>query len=163
MIVLIDGYNLLYAAGVAGPTLRAARGRLLDWLATAIRGRGATLRVIFDAQDSSADSPESDHRGVRVRFAFRQTADDLIEEFLAAEPQPQKLTVVSNDSRLHASARRYGCRAWSCQQFMDWLNAPPAAPTGEPLADEKAIAPLSAEETEELMRAFTLPRRPRRR
>ena len=49
MVFLIDGYNLLHAAGLAGPSLRSARRRLLDWLADAVRGREDTLQVVFDA------------------------------------------------------------------------------------------------------------------
>src|SRR5687767_8384598 len=111
-MVLVDGYNLLHAAGLAGSNLRAARRRLLDWLADTARGE--PLLVVFDAQDAPAASAETNHRGVRVRFAFRQTADDLIEALLAADPRPGELTVVSNDTRLHEAARRRGSRVWSC-------------------------------------------------
>ena len=47
------------------------------------------------------------------------TADDLIEELLAAESKPRAVTVVSNDLRLHEAARRAGGRAWGSQEFLD--------------------------------------------
>lgn len=157
MLVLIDGYNLLYAAGLAAPKvapgrLKVARRRLLDWLADA-PPRGAVLRVVFDAKAAPADSAEADHRGVRVRFAYQQTADDLIENMIAAETQPGNLVVVSNDSRLHEAARRRGCRAWSCQYFMDWLAEADRRTPPSPLAAER-FRPLSADETAELLRVF---------
>ena len=111
MTFLIDGYNLMHAVGLARKSLPAgdlkrARTRLLDWLADAAKGRDSTMRVVFDGQSAPAESPEADHRGVRVRFAFRRTADDEIEELLAAESYPSRVMVVSNDSR--ACARRAG-------------------------------------------------------
>jgi predicted RNA-binding protein with PIN domain len=153
MVVLIDGYNLLHAAGLAGPNRRAARRRLLGWLADSARAHpSSTIHVIFDAQDGPADTPETDHRGIRVRFAFRRTADDLIEELLTSVP-PASVTVVSNDSRLHEAARRRGCPAWSCQQFMDWLIEADR-PLLTPAMEAKPL-PLSADETADLLRAFT--------
>lgn len=165
VVLLIDGYNLLHAAGLAAANLppgrlRSARRRMLDWLADAAPARGAVVRVVFDGMAAPAESPEADHRGVRVRFAFRQTADDLIETLLAGDARPADVTVVSNDSRLHEAARRRGSRAWSCERFMDWLTADirPATPT--PPAEEKP--PLSAAEAADLLRAFERPK-PRRR
>ncbi|MBM3978920.1 MAG: hypothetical protein FJ304_01290 [Planctomycetes bacterium] len=125
MTFLIDGYNLMFAAGLAGRTTPAAhferaRARFLDWLADGATGR-AELRVVFDAQQAPAASLESAHRGVRVRFAFRQTADDLIEQILATEPRADRLAVVSNDARVREAARRAGSAVTSCEEFMDWL------------------------------------------
>ena len=110
MTFLIDGYNLMHAAGLAHRAMPAvqfdrARTRFLDWLADGAKAR-AELRVVFDAQQAPTPSLESIHRGVRVRFAFGQTADDLIEELVATEQQPKSLTVVSNDSRAREAARR---------------------------------------------------------
>jgi predicted RNA-binding protein with PIN domain len=128
---LIDGYNLMHAAGLAhrampGAQFDRARTRLLDWLADGAKDR-AEVRVVFDAQEAPAPSLETVHRGVRVMFAFRQTADDLIEALVAIEPRPELLTVVSNDSRVRESARRAGCPAFTCAEFIDWLISPAGA------------------------------------
>jgi predicted RNA-binding protein with PIN domain len=125
---LIDGYNLMHAAGLAhramtGSRFDRARTRFLDWLADSARDR-AELRVIFDAQQAPAPSLETVHRGVRVRFAFRQTADDLIEALVADEPRPELLAVVSNDTRVREAAQRAGCAALTCAEFIDWLISP---------------------------------------
>src|SRR5262245_28766873 len=101
--------------------LRHARSHLLDWLAGAAAGHDVVLRVVFDAQTAPAASPEADHRGVRVRFASGQTADDEIEELLAAESLPGRVTVVSNDSRVQDAGRRRGAAVQTCQEFVDWL------------------------------------------
>src|SRR2546427_5778634 len=89
--------------------LEPARTRFLDWLADQTAGRDAVLRVVFDAKAAPAASPETDYRGVRVAFAFGRTADELIEELVAAEPRPDRVTVVSNDGQVREAARRRGC------------------------------------------------------
>lgn len=157
MLFLIDGYNLMHAAGVVGRTpgpLKSARRRLLDWLADAVRGRTATLRVLFDGQAAPADSGEEVHRGVQVRFAFRATADDVIEEELAQLLRGGAV-VVSDDSRLHEAARRRGCEWWGCARFVDWLIEPKVEATTTASAEEK---PVRVEREDELLTAFSRPK-----
>ncbi len=161
---LVDGYNLMHATGLAHRRLppgqlQAARKRLLDWLADspAVRAGTVTVRVVFDAQNGPGESREQHHRRVSFRFAFRQTADDLIESLILAEPRPSPLVVVSNDGRLHESARRRGFRGWSCQAFTDWLiGGGPPATAPPPPPDEKPTPSRSHDE--ELLRAFQTPK-----
>ncbi|OWK37855.1 NYN domain-containing protein [Fimbriiglobus ruber] len=171
MTFLIDGYNLLHAVGWATPRMRAgaleaARGKLIDWLATSpahTTGAGR-FRVVFDAQRGSAPSLEQNRRGVWVRYAYRRTADDEIEDLLDAESNPKQVTVVSNDMRLHESARHAGARGWGCEAFLDWLiqveRRTPGAPQYQP--PEKPDGPASSDELDALLRAFEVPK-PRRR
>src|SRR5947209_19361687 len=118
MTFLIDGYNLLHALGLANRQmargeLQRARLRLLDWLGDGHPGATVEVRVIFDAVNAPGPgSGEQDHRGVRARYAVGRLADDLIEEQIAAEPQPKRLTVVSNDHRLQDAACPRDSRAW---------------------------------------------------
>ena len=131
MHLLIDGYNLMHAAGYlsARPTgnLDPVRRRFLDWLAGVAAAKTVAIRVVFDAQNGRQASLETAHRGVKVRFAHRKTADDEIESLLAP---PDGLVVVSNDQRLHESARRAKAAAWACEQFIDWVvqDVPPPVP-----------------------------------
>ena len=164
MTFLIDGYNLMHAVGLASAKLPAgrlegARLRLLDWLADAADGRGATLRVVFDAKAAPAASPETDHRGVRVAFAFRRTADELIEELVGAEPRPERVTVVSNDGQVREAARRRGCGVFSCEALVDWLveGRPDARrlPAPEPDKPEPAATP---DELAAWLAAFSAPK-----
>jgi predicted RNA-binding protein with PIN domain len=161
---LIDGYNLMHAAGLAhramtGARFDRARTRFLDWLADGAKDR-AEVRVVFDAQEAPAPSLEAVHRGVRVRFAFRQTADDMIEQLVEHEPRPELLTVVSNDSRVRESARRAGCASFTCAEFIDWLISP-AVPreqdnrTGAPEGDKPQ--PTSGD-VDELLPVFNKPK-----
>jgi uncharacterized protein len=166
MLFLIDGYNLLHAVGWATPrmaksSLEPARRKLLDWLVdtVAFRVDGAKFRVVFDAQKGPSHIPrETSHRGVFVSYAWRSTADDLIEELLAGASKPGEVVVVSNDTRLHESARVVKAQGWSSRKFLDWLNAreeaakPPEAET----APEKPTGPPTPEEAATLIAAFEI-------
>ena len=165
MVFLIDGYNLMHAVGmlrVGLPQkhLAGARTRFLDWLADAARNRPDTLRVVFDAQNGPAPSNEYGHKGVRVRFAFRQTADEQIEELVRAANVPKAAVVVSNDGAVQEAARRRGCGVFTCQGFVDWLLAPPRAADEAPPPDDKPVPPPTADELAAWEAAFA-PRKPR--
>lgn len=164
---LIDGYNLMYAVGlirqgVPAGGLERARNRFLDWLATTAKDRGALLRVVFDARSAPKASAESDHRGVRVLYAFQQTADDLIEELLASETVPSRITVVSNDTRLQEAGRRRGAAVHTCEQFVDWMiddsqHALPPSPESD-----KPEQNATDDEMAAWLTAFSAPKRKRR-
>jgi len=162
MTYLIDGYNLMYAAGLAARGMPAAqferaRARFLDWLADGTKGRSNTLRVVFDAQLAPSPSLETVHRGVRVRFAFRRTADDVIEELVATEPRPELLTVVSNDSRVREAGRRAECVLATCEEFIDWLITPPVAPPANGSAEADKPDP-DPNDVDKLLDIFSKPK-----
>ena len=164
MTFLIDGYNLMYAAGLASKAMPAAqfdraRGRFLDWLADGAKDR-ATLRVVFDALLAPGPSLETVHRGVRVRFAFKQTADDVIEELVAVEQKPAALTVVSNDNRVREAGRRAECPLATCEEFIDWLINPPSdqgADAPRP-PDDKPVSAVTDDDMSEWLNAFNAPK-----
>ena len=167
MIFLIDGYNLLHAVGWATPKMRQpalepARRKLLDWIADSAphKSQSARFHVVFDAMKGPSRSPETFYRGVLVHFAYRSTADDLIEELLAAQSKPRLVTVISNDMRLHESARRHHSKAWMSAEFLDWLLTfkERSAPDEVRSAPEKPIGPASDDETGALLKAFAVPK-----
>jgi predicted RNA-binding protein with PIN domain len=169
MNFLIDGYNLMHLIGLARPGLPAgglqrARGRFLDWLAESAEGRSVAVHVVFDAANSTERSAESDHRSVRIRFAGGRTADDEIEDLLASERVPARITVVSNDSRLREFARRRGAAFWSCEEFIDWTLEPrrPARKPRQTEPDKPEPVPTETERAEWLA-AFSKPPMKRRR
>src|SRR5262245_66116999 len=160
MIFLIDGYNLLHALGLANRQmakgeLQRARLRMIDWLGEVHSAAAAEVHIIFDALHGSGPGvAEQSRGGVRISYAVGQLADDVIEELIAAEANPKQLTVVSNDSRLKEAARRRGCVAWSCAEYVDHLIAQsgerPALAVEEPPKPEE---PTDAE-IEEWLRRF---------
>jgi len=118
MSLLIDGYNLLHASDVfpaddAPPTLEQSRLALLDFLVENLLPKQLPRTiVVFDAVGAPPGLPrEMTHRGLAVRFARRgRTADELIEELIAAEPDPRNLLVISSDHRLQRAARQRGAK-----------------------------------------------------
>lgn len=165
MVFLIDGYNVLHAVGwlrsrrLGDGALHGSRVKLLDWLADrpGVGSRGHRLHVVFDALHGPADrNPETSHRGVRVRYSHRQTADDCIEELIAFDKHPDRLTVVSNDRRLQLAGQRAGGRGWPVRQFLDWLvdAETRALDPAPPEEAEKPDGPPPPDEAERLAAVF---------
>jgi predicted RNA-binding protein with PIN domain len=119
MPLLIDGYNLLHASGILGRGigpggLERSRTALLNFLAESLGARQlAGTTVVFDARTAPPGLPrQSKYHGMTVRFAERGSdADQEIEQLIAADSAPRRLTVVSSDHRLHRAARRRRAKA----------------------------------------------------
>ncbi len=113
-MIIIDGYNLLYTAGILGQgrgpnSLELSRLALLNFLAESLTpGEIAKTTVVFDAKEAPWGAKSIiNHRGITVQFASRwPDADCLIEELIAQNSSPKRLTVVSSDHRLQRAARR---------------------------------------------------------
>lgn len=128
MRLLIDGYNLCHALGLlqakvtlpgrAGPhELEKARLQLLGWVA-GVCGEKNAVTVVFDAARAPPGSAGEDwHQGVHIRYALRGSADDLIEDLIAHDSDPRRLTVVSDDHRIQEAARHRHCEVWGSEQF----------------------------------------------
>lgn len=157
MRLLIDGYNVIYTAGVPGRGVGIAmveRGRLglLRLLAESLSAAElAETVVVFDARGAPPGLPrEIQYCGMSVRFAPRsRTADDVIEELIGQEPTPDRLTVVSSDRRIQHAARRRHAKAIDSESWYASLRARKARPCGEPVHQEaKPAGPvLDAEVT----------------
>ena len=115
MRLLIDGYNLMYAADIVGPPGRGDRGlersraALIQFVAGTLEpGDKSSAVVVFDAAGAPPGLPHTlIIDGVTVRFAKGYTdADELLEELIAADNSPRRLTVVSSDHRVQRAARR---------------------------------------------------------
>lgn len=153
MQFLIDGYNLMHAAGYltsrSSGRLAPIRTRFLDWLASVARNKSAVLTVVFDGANSARPA-SADHRGVQVRFSAGRTADDEIECRLNGSGA----IVVSNDARLHEATRRARIEAWRCERFLDWVIGSDEQPRVVRTEPEK---PERGPEDDELLSAFRLP------
>lgn len=114
MAILIDGYNLLHVTGIFGRgrgpgTLERSRRALLNFLAESIEPTEVSrTTVVFDAGEPPFGLPRTTtHGGMTVRFSSEYgSADELIEELIAANSAPKRLVVVSSDHRLHRAARK---------------------------------------------------------
>ncbi len=129
---LIDGYNVMHAAGWLGPRLgregfRRARRRFLDDLVGGTRA-GSVRRdttVVFDAS-----APPGRFRarrpaiaGLASVFALGdENADARIEQLIAEDSNPKTLTVVSSDRRIRQAAARRQCRSVTADEFWELID-----------------------------------------
>ncbi|HVU89198.1 MAG TPA: NYN domain-containing protein [Pirellulales bacterium] len=163
MSLIIDGYNLMHAAGIvgrgAGPGfLERSRLAVLNFVVESLEPRVlATTTVVFDARQAPPGLPrELVHRGVKVHFASGyDSADELIEELIGRNSSPRRLTVVSSDHRLHRAARRRKAQAidsdrWYEQTLAERSKRQRAAKTKTP----KPPTPLATSEVEYWLAQF---------
>ena len=163
MALIIDGYNLIHAAGIVGRgvgpgSLERSRLALLNFVVESLEPAAlATTIVVFDAQNAPPGLPrELSHRGVRVRFAAGYTsADELIEELIEENTSPRRLTVVSSDHRLHRAARRRKAHAIDSDRWYEQTIAKRNAARRAPAKVRKPATPLAASEVEFWLAKFT--------
>lgn len=128
--LIIDGYNLLYAAGMGrasyGPgDLERCRRRLQNFLADKLTAAELSrASVIFDARLPPPDAPRLQmHGALRILFATPHgDADLFIEELLAAHSSPKQVTLVSSDHRLQKVARHRHAKHIDSEVFFDNLE-----------------------------------------
>jgi uncharacterized protein len=129
-VLLIDGYNLLHAAGLAqsdyapGELLRC-RTRLLNLLfdrLTPAEIRSTT--IIFDAKDPPVGrSSQLRVSGLMVLFANPGgDADVMIQNWLDRCAAPRSVTLVTSDRMLQRAARGYGSRFVGSDEFLKELR-----------------------------------------
>jgi predicted RNA-binding protein with PIN domain len=113
MSLLIDGYNLLHATAIFGAggnaSFRASREALLDFLAAAIDATERTrTTIVFDAAEAPPGLPlQHTVEDITVYYARDyESADDLLEELIAAHHAPRQLVVVSSDHRVQRAAKK---------------------------------------------------------
>jgi uncharacterized protein len=170
MLWIIDGYNLMYAAGAAGgkelgpEAFRRKRRRFLGELADQLgveRARETT--IVFDANSPPADFElETSYKGLTLIFALGyENADARIEQLIGEHSVPKSLTVVSSDRRVRQAATRRKARAIKAEDFLDLLDRwkqsdGPASSTRKapslPPADRDS--PPSAEEAAHWLKTF---------
>ena len=128
---LVDGYNLLFAAGFGRPEstedghLHRARLTMLNYLTKYLLPQEAhDATVVFDAKDAPKHlQSEFEHGGIRVIFARdHNEADDLIEERIRSENAPHQLVVVTDDLRLQVVAQRRRTQLIKCHDWLDSLE-----------------------------------------
>lgn len=130
-ILIIDGYNLLHAAGLsqaryAPAELQRQRHRLLIRLAGMLTAE-ERLRctVIFDAIEApSGLSRQFRHAEMTVLFAEPgHDADSLIEELVDDHKIPSQLRVISSDNRIQKAARHRKAESLTSEEFLNQLIA----------------------------------------
>ncbi len=161
MPYLIDGYNLLYALGLApthaGPDgLARARRRLLAFLHDAHGAEASEVTVVFDAAAAPRQVAEAEHfHGIHVLYAVHEPeADDLIEALIRRAVNPRDLVVVSNDHRLQRAAHRRDCVVLGCAAYLEVLDRLRRQAPREPGETPEKGGALTPEEADRWLREF---------
>jgi uncharacterized protein len=170
MPILIDGYNLLYVAGIVAENLTGVRPgagelersrvALLNFLAESLSEKDSkNTTVVFDAKNSPPGLPKSlTYRGINVRFAANYpNADELIAEMVDQCSSPRHLTVVSSDHEVQRSARRRKALAVDADR---WYREVIQSHQDQQIRDQndaaqrKPITPLPREDVEYWINQF---------
>ena len=128
--LIIDGYNLLHAAGLARANyaqgdLQRQRHQLLVRLSKSLSTEECQrCTVVFDAIDAPAGlDREFQHEGIAVLFAEPgHEADELIEQLVAGHSAARNLIVVSSDHRLQRAARMRRAASLDSEAFLVRLS-----------------------------------------
>jgi predicted RNA-binding protein with PIN domain len=148
-MLLIDGYNLMYAAGIVGGLsgrggLERSRSALCRFVAASLTDaeRAATV-IVFDAAGAPPGLPDKlDYAGLTVRFAKGYPdADELLEELIAADTSPRRSTVVSSDHRVQRAARRRRAKAIDSDAWYEAALRRRRQPSPSPADDASKPAP----------------------
>ena len=162
LYLVIDGYNLMHAAGLGRSQYRPGelernRNRLLNQTAAVLDEQIASeALVVFDAHlavpRDSDNGPPPPRSPLAVRFSREgRDADAEIELILETHSSPRQILIVSSDHRLHKAAARKKATCIDSEDFLRQFDQP------EPLG---SIRKKSAELTKIAARK-PLPGKPR--
>ena len=128
--LIIDGYNLMHAMGIAKQKyadgeLARCRNRMQRELADVLDEAVLEMTtVVYDAFDSpSNDNRSFQANGMKIRFApMGLCADSEIEELLRTHSVPKRVLVVSSDHRLHKAANARKAAVVDSEDFWSSLD-----------------------------------------
>jgi len=120
--LLVDGYNVSLSAWPTS-SLEAQRIRLAGLVGALVARTGAETTVVFDAQHTAEPPPTQVPRGVKVVFSpYGVIADDVIVEYVSAEPPGRTVVVVTDDAELSERSRRAGARVVRAAALLGMLG-----------------------------------------
>lgn len=148
---IIDGYNLLHAAGLAQAQyaqgdLARQRSKLLMLIANGLStDERQRCTVVFDAVDAPRGlDNQFQHEGIAVLFANPgQEADDVIEELISRHSAARQLEVVSSDHRLQKAARIRRAMALGSEAFLTLLSRRKISDKRNPNAEKTSSSELT--------------------
>ncbi len=135
LYLVIDGYNLMHAAGLGRSEYRPGelernRNRLLTQTAAVLDEQiAADALVVFDAHlavarvsDEGQPLPQSP---LAIRFSREgRDADAEIELILETHSSPRQVLIVSSDHRLHKAAARRKATCIDSEDFLRQFDEP---------------------------------------
>ena len=127
-MVIIDGYNLIYAdeslTKTAEASLEKAREDLMDLLSSYVAYTKTELVLVFDAYlVKDGEGSEYTHDGYRVVYTkANQTADAYIEKMMYELGPDYSIRMVTSDRLLQFSAVQSGISRITAKEFLEELT-----------------------------------------
>lgn len=119
--LLVDGYNVSKAMW-PDSTLEAQRIRLLGLLAPLVAQSGVETTVVFDGHGSTHRPQVHAPRGIKVAFSPHGViADDVLVDYVEAEPEGRVVVLVTSDQGLAVRARSLGARVVTSATLVELL------------------------------------------
>jgi predicted RNA-binding protein with PIN domain len=153
---LIDGNNLLHAIREAGLGPPVGREGLCKLVAAWACRTQTNATVVFDGfAPQTALARQLQQPGITLQFSGPESADSVIEDYVARATAPVEITVITTDRAIQHAVRYRRARAIDSESFVGELydrlqpDVQPAAPVPEKPDD------VSAAETEEWLNRFS--------
>mgnify|MGYP003298983936 CR=1 FL=1 len=127
-MVIVDGYNLIYAderlKETALSSLEKAREELMDLLSSYVAYTKTELVLVFDAYlVKDGEGSEYTHDGYRVVYTkANQTADAYIEKMMYELGPDYSIRMVTSDRLLQFSAVQSGISRITAKEFLEELT-----------------------------------------
>ncbi len=162
MILLIDGFNLMYKfPDLEGLMLTGrlddARAGLLDRLKEFQKLKKSKIRVVFDGRKGPAKTVRSERVGtIDVYYSIDYSADFLIKEFIKKDLNPKMSTVVTSDKDILFYVNRFSAKTMTSEKFAEFVTRTIEDEQKEKAPEEKEDNPaVSDEEVSFWERIFT--------
>ena len=126
VLILIDGYNLIFADGylkdLSARDMGSARDQLIDRICNYAGYTGCETVVLFDAYNVPyGTGHEEVINGVRVMFTAEDEPADIRMGMMAAESRGRHVYVVTSDNLVQTDAWAHGALRISSREFLDML------------------------------------------
>lgn len=158
MPVLIDGNNLMHAAGATELEIRSSRVGLCHAIGEWAKKRQERVRIVFDGPPPrDVVLKQMAQRGVEVMFSGAGvSADAVLLELIRTDSAPRRLTVVSSDREVQRPARRRRCRVEQSDAFARAVAADLRRPDANAERSPEKPSTLSEAEFKLWLEAFAV-------
>lgn len=117
-MLIIDGYNLLWAAQKQPEGGAITDIQLCHMIGRYLRLINQTGQIIFDGIGPPDKAPFARIPNLEIIFSGQNTdADSIIETKITADSAPKRLTVISSDQQVRKAAKRAKSASVKSEQF----------------------------------------------